>query len=71
MGNILITGSSGFIGSFLVEEALKRDLKVYAGMRKSSSKKYLQDPRILFAEIDFTNKESIKEFLLKKKQENL
>ncbi len=71
MGNILITGSSGFIGSFLVEEALKRDLKVYAGMRKSSSKKYLQDPRILFAEIDFTNKESIKEFLLKKKQEGV
>ncbi|MEI8005243.1 MAG: NAD(P)-dependent oxidoreductase, partial [Bacteroidota bacterium] len=71
MGNILITGSSGFIGSFLVEEALKRDLTVYAGIRKSSSKKYLQDPRILFAEIDFTNKESIKEFLLKKKQEGV
>jgi len=71
MGNILITGSSGFIGSFLVEEALKRDLTVYAGIRKSSSRLYLQDPRIRFAVLDFTDKSRIKEFLLDQKQKGI
>jgi nucleoside-diphosphate-sugar epimerase len=69
--NILITGSSGFIGSFLVEEALKRDLNVYAGMRKSSSRQYLQDPRIIFAEMDFRSKEKIEEFLLEYKNRGI
>lgn len=46
MANVLITGASGFIGSFLVEEALGRGLSVYAGIRKSSSLQYLSDPRI-------------------------
>ena len=71
MGIILITGASGFIGSFLVEEALKRDLTVYAGIRKSSSRQYLKDPRILFAEIDFTDKEKIKQFLLENKRKGI
>ncbi|MCX6286869.1 MAG: NAD(P)-dependent oxidoreductase [Bacteroidetes bacterium] len=71
MGNILITGSSGFIGSFLVEEALKRDLNVYAGIRKSSSLAYLQDPRIRFAEIDFTDKEHIREFILEEQRKGI
>lgn len=37
--NILITGASGFIGSFVVEEALRRGMNVWAAMRKTSSKK--------------------------------
>jgi dihydroflavonol-4-reductase len=59
MGNILITGASGFIGSFLVEEGLKRDYTVYAGIRRSSSRVYLQDPRIRFLEMDFSSPEKI------------
>ncbi|MEM1123530.1 MAG: NAD(P)-dependent oxidoreductase [Bacteroidota bacterium] len=55
MKKILITGASGFVGSFLVEEALKRGLKVHAGIRKTSSKKYLQDSRINFFELDFND----------------
>ncbi|MDP1727855.1 MAG: NAD(P)-dependent oxidoreductase [Bacteroidota bacterium] len=55
MKKILITGASGFIGSFLVEEALKRDYEVYAGIRKSSSTKYLSDSRIKLTELDFSN----------------
>ncbi len=35
MKKVLITGASGFIGSFLVEKALKRNYEVYAGVRKS------------------------------------
>lgn len=56
---VLITGASGFIGSFLVEEGLKRGFKVYAGIRKSSSRKYLNDSRIQFIEIDFSTTSGI------------
>jgi len=57
MTNVLITGASGFIGSFLVEEGLKRNFNVYAGIRKTSSRKYLTDPRIRFIELDFSTTE--------------
>ena len=54
MKKILITGSNGFIGSFLVEEALKRNYEVYAAIRKTSNTEYLTDPRIKFIELDFS-----------------
>lgn len=59
MATILITGSSGFIGSFLVGEALDRGYEVYAGIRQSSSRKYLTDSRIRFAEFDFSSREKL------------
>ena len=45
---ILITGASGFIGSFLVEKALEEGYETWAGVRKSSSREYLKDDRIQF-----------------------
>lgn len=51
---ILITGASGFIGSFLVEEALARGLEVYGGIRKSSSKLFLRQPGVSFFEMDLS-----------------
>ena len=51
---ILVTGASGFIGSFLVEGGLEREMQVWAGVRKSSSRKYLQDTRIQFDELKFS-----------------
>lgn len=60
---ILITGATGFIGSFIVEEALKRDMDVWAAVRSSSSKKYLQQPEINFIELNLNNKEKLKEQL--------
>ncbi len=59
MTNVLITGASGFIGSFLIEEGLNRKHSIYAAIRKSSSRKYLQDPEIHFVEMDFSSRESI------------
>lgn len=61
--NILITGASGFIGSFIVEEGLKKGYQVWAGIRHSSSKKYLTDPRIHFIELDFNTPQKLEEQL--------
>lgn len=55
MESILITGASGFIGSFIVQEALKRRFGVWAGIRASSSKKYLKERKIHFLELDFAH----------------
>ena len=60
---ILITGASGFIGSFIVEEALKRGFETWAAMRKSSSKEYLQDERIKFIELNLSSKDQLVEQL--------
>lgn len=55
MESILVTGASGFIGSFIVEEALKRKFGVWAGIRATSSKKYLRNRKIHFLELDFAH----------------
>ena len=60
---ILVTGASGFIGSFIVEEALKRGFETWAAVRKSSSKAYLQDERINFIELNLSSKEQLIEQL--------
>ncbi len=52
---ILITGASGFIGSFIVEEALNRNYETIAGIRSSSSKKFLSDASLQFLDLDYTN----------------
>ena len=60
---ILITGASGFIGSFIVEEALRRGFETWAAVRKSSSKEYLRDERIKFIELNLSSKEELVEQL--------
>jgi len=63
MEKILITGASGFVGSFLVEEALKNGLDTYAGIRSSSSKQWLQDERINFIEMNLSNENQLSELM--------
>lgn len=63
MNKILITGASGFIGSFLVEEALQLGMNTHAGVRATSSKKWLLDNRIQFAEIDFEKPLALRDLL--------
>ena len=60
---ILITGASGFIGSFLVEKALEEGYETWAGVRKSSSREYLKDDRIQFLDLNFGDKNKLKEQL--------
>ena len=60
---ILITGASGFIGSFIVEEALRQGFETWAAVRNSSSREYLQDERIHFIELNLSSKEQLMEQL--------
>ena len=55
MDRILITGASGFIGSFIVEEALAKGLEVWAAVRKSSSRAFLTDNRIHFIQLTLSD----------------
>lgn len=59
MERILITGASGFIGSFLVEEALRRGFETWAAVRAKSSRKYLSDERIRFVELNFSDEQQM------------
>jgi len=52
---ILVTGASGFIGSHIVEEALRQGFDVWAAVRGSSSRQYLQDSRIHFLELNLAD----------------
>lgn len=54
---ILITGASGFIGSHMVEQALRLGHSVWAAVRPTSSRRYLRDERIHFIELDYTDGE--------------
>ena len=60
---ILITGASGFIGSFLVEEAVKRGFDTYAAIRSTSSRAYLQDPRIHLVELNMAHPDLLEQQL--------
>lgn len=64
MAKILVTGSSGFVGSHLIEELLwNTDHEIHAGVRPTSSKKYLQDDRIIFQHIDLKDLDRSAEIL--------
>ncbi len=57
---ILVTGASGFIGSFIVEEALRRGMEVWAAVRASSSRAFLSDERIHFIELSLSDPSLLK-----------
>ena len=67
---VLVTGASGFIGSFLVEGGLDRGMQTWAGVRKTSSRAFLQDRRIQFAELNFGDRQQLKEQLAAHKLEH-
>lgn len=60
---ILITGAGGFVGGFIVEEALNRGYETWAAVRATTSLEYLTDDRINIIELDFANPDTLKEQL--------
>ena len=56
---ILVTGASGFIGSFIVEEAIRRGMETWAAMRGSSKRDFLTDERIQFIELNLSSQEQL------------
>jgi len=61
MKNILITGASGFIGSFYVDEALRKGWNVWAGVRKTSSREFLTDPAIHFIDLNYSDVDGLQQ----------
>lgn len=53
--NVLITGASGFIGKFLVDEALKRGYIVYIAVRKTTNTDYYKTKPVVIVELDFSD----------------
>ncbi len=58
---VLVIGAGGFIGGFIAAEGLRRGLDVTAAIRKSTSRRYLTDPRLNFLTLDYDNPEAVKE----------
>lgn len=63
MTKILITGATGFIGGFIVDEALSRNIEVWVAVRKSSSRQWLTDERINFIELNLSSQEQLEKQL--------
>ncbi|MDR0421399.1 MAG: NAD-dependent epimerase/dehydratase family protein [Proteiniphilum sp.] len=58
---ILITGASGFIGSWVTERALELGYETWAGVRRSSSRQYLRDGCTGFIDLHYADKQKLKE----------
>lgn len=56
---ILITGASGFIGGYLVREAIKKGYEVWAAVRKSSKTDELEALGVNLIEIDYSSISSV------------
>lgn len=57
---ILVIGAGGFIGGFIAAEALRRGYETWAGVRESTSRRYLADSRLHFAVFDYDNPDAVR-----------
>lgn len=57
---VLVIGAGGFAGGFIVAEGLRRGYEMWAGVRSSTSRRWLEDPKIHFIEFDFEDPAKIR-----------
>ncbi len=60
MKRLLIVGAGGFIGGYICKQALECGYEVTAGIRPSTSRRFLEDTRLKFIEFDYSDVESIR-----------
>lgn len=56
---VLIIGAGGFIGGFIAAESLRRGYDTWCGVRESTSRRYLTDPRMKFLVLDYDDSSSM------------
>lgn len=66
---VLIVGAGGFMGSYFVEEGLRRGMEVWAGVRAGTSREYMQQPELKFIVFDFDDPQSVTAALKENKPE--
>lgn len=59
--SILIVGAGGFIGGFIARRALELGYETWAGIRETTSRRWLDDPRLRFAVFDYDNPDALRE----------
>lgn len=57
---VLIVGAGGFIGGFIAAEALRRGYDTWCGVRESTSRRFLSDPRLQFVTLDYDDPERLR-----------
>lgn len=69
MKSLLIIGAGGFIGGFIAAKGLELGYDTWAGVRESTSRRYLTDPRLKFATFDYDSTDAIARALEAQKPE--
>ncbi|MFM8473463.1 MAG: NAD-dependent epimerase/dehydratase family protein [Candidatus Kapaibacterium sp.] len=59
MMSAVVTGGSGFIGSHIVDELLRRGFRVRCLVRSGTSSRWLTDPRLDLREVDYGDQASV------------
>ena len=61
---LLVVGAGGFVGGFIADEGLRRGYDVWVGVRESTSREYLTDPRLKFIVFDYDEPEQVERALI-------
>lgn len=64
---LLVVGAGGFIGGFISRRALQLDYDTWAGVRESTSRRYLKDKDLHFAVFDYEDTDTLRRQLLEQR----